>query len=134
MIIDASVAVKWLIDEEGSDVARALLGRVDLVAPTLIHIEVGNAVWKKRRRGEFIDDPDLTALPELLASVLLTIDETPMMKRALSIALELDHPIYDCVYLAVAEALDQELVTADAKFCKTLSNYAGRSRVRPLVP
>ena len=132
MIVDASVALKWLVDEDHSDVARALLGRVDLMAPTLIHAEVGNAIWKKRRRGEFSDEADLASLPGRLASILPTIDETPMMDRALTLAIEMDHPIYDCVYLAVAAALDQDLVTADLRFASRLSSYPGPARVRTL--
>jgi predicted nucleic acid-binding protein len=45
MIIDASVAVKWITEEENSDRARLLLRRLDLLAPTLIHAEVANAIW-----------------------------------------------------------------------------------------
>ncbi|MEN2785408.1 type II toxin-antitoxin system VapC family toxin [Sphingomonas qilianensis] len=133
MIVDASVALKWLVEEEDSDVARALLGGVELWAPILIHAEVGNAIWKKRRRGELGDDAELASLPGLLAFILRTIDETPMMDRALSLAIEMDHPVYDCVYLAVAEALDQELVTADHRFASRLSAYRGRARVRGLM-
>lgn len=134
MIVDASVAVKWLVEEEDSDIARALLGRVDLIAPTLIHAEVANAIWKKRRRGELSDDPELAALPDMLASVLQTMDETPMIGLALAIALELGHPIYDCIYLAVAETLDQELVTADDRFRKRVASHVYGSRVRALNP
>ena len=133
MIIDASVAVKWLVDEEDSAAANALLGRIDLVAPTLIHAEVGNAIWKKKRRGELADDPELPLLPELLASILQTIDESSVMERALRLALALDHPIYDCVYLALAETLEQELVTADGRFLSRLSSYGGRAIVRKLA-
>lgn len=133
MIVDASVAFKWLVEEDDTDIARALLGRVDLLAPTLIHAEVANAIWKKRRRGELSSDEELSSLPERLAMVLQTVDETPMMGRALALSLELDHPIYDCVYLAVAEALDQDLVTADHRFLMRLDRYERRSHVRALA-
>ena len=133
MIVDASVAVKWVIEEEGSDVARALLGRVDLVAPTLIHAEVANAIWKKQRRGEYARDADLATLPELFASLIQTIDESSMMARALQLAIDFDHAVYDCVYLAMAEALDSELITADVKFARTLAGTSAATRVRMLA-
>lgn len=130
MIIDASVAVKWLIEEPDSGTALALLGTDDLAAPALIHAEVGNAIYKKRKLGEFTDDEGLGTLPAQLASIIRTIDEVPMMSRALELALELDHPVYDCVYLAVAEALGDDLITADTRFLKKLAqrNYKGRVR------
>ena len=116
MIIDASVALKWLVPEEGSDRAEALLRRIDLTGPTLIHAEVANGLSKKARRGELGDNPDLGILIESLASFVQTIDEVPVMARALQYAAALNHSIYDCVYLALAEQLDRELVTADVKF------------------
>ncbi len=133
MIVDASVAVKWMIDEEGSDLARELLGRVDLIAPTLIHAEVGNAIWKKQRRGEYAGHAELTALPDLFATLIQTIDEAPMMARALDLAIRLDHAVYDCVYLAVAEALDDALITADAKFWTKVRHSPDGARVQMMA-
>ncbi len=133
MIVDASVAVKWILEEEGSEAARDLLGRVDLFAPALIHSEVGNALWKKRRRGEFAADVDLAMLPDLFASLIRTVDEAPMMRRALDLAIGADHPIYDCVYLARAEALDTELTTADAAFARKMGGAGGTARIRLLA-
>ena len=53
LVVDASVAVKWLVEEEYSDVADMLLdGRHELIAPRLMASEVGNALWRKVRMGE----------------------------------------------------------------------------------
>lgn len=132
MIVDASVAVKWMVEEEQSDIARELLGRIDLAAPTLIHVEVANAIWKKRARGEIDDEKQLVLLPEMLASILQTIDEVPVMPRALALAFELKHPAYDCVYLALAELLDQQLVTADVRFLKRVRGHPSAARIMSL--
>jgi len=132
VIIDASVAVKWLIEEPDSGTALALLGTDDLVAPSLIHAEVGNAIYKKRKLGEFADEEDLTTLPAQLASIIRTVDEVPMMSRALELSLALDHPIYDCVYLAVAEAMNDDMITADTRFLKKLARHKIVGRVRAL--
>lgn len=122
MIVDASVAIKWLAPEEDSDVADRILRRGDLTAPDLIACELSNAIWKKRGRGE------LTAIPANFGLVLGFFDSlTPMsglMVRATEIAIELDHAAYDCFYLAQAERSDDTLVTADAKM---LSKLAGTS-------
>jgi predicted nucleic acid-binding protein len=53
LIVDASVAIKWFIDEPGSDAARRLWrNESDLLAPDLIIPEVCNAAWRKVRLGE----------------------------------------------------------------------------------
>ncbi|MGJ3628099.1 type II toxin-antitoxin system VapC family toxin [Sphingomonas sp. MMS24-JH45] len=52
MVIDASVAVKWFVPEEDSDRAFKIVALHQLCAPSLLRTEVGNAIWKKLRRGE----------------------------------------------------------------------------------
>jgi predicted nucleic acid-binding protein len=52
-VVDASVAVKWYLPEPESDAAGRLLDpEHDLIAPDLLFAEVGNALWKRWRRGE----------------------------------------------------------------------------------
>jgi predicted nucleic acid-binding protein len=51
VIVDASVAIKWVVQEEGSDTAAALAGQA-LSAPTLLTVECANVLWVKARRGE----------------------------------------------------------------------------------
>jgi predicted nucleic acid-binding protein len=115
MIIDASVAFKWLVEESDSALAIAWIERVELTAPTLIHAEVANALRKRVARGEIVGGSDMTQQLERLAQLIDTIEDTPFVARALEIAIELDHPVYDCVYLALAEAKEAELLTADRK-------------------
>ena len=55
-VVDASVAVKWLVNEQASEAAHRLLNSEErLVAPDFIVVEVGNVLWKKLRRGELTD-------------------------------------------------------------------------------
>lgn len=132
MIIDASVAFKWLVPEADSAAAEQLLG-ADLVAPRLMLSEVGNAIWKRVRKGEMVWSDtlmiDLARLPELV----VLEDEAQCMARALEIAHELDHAIYDCVYLALAEVSDDVLITADNRFVNKIARHPSASRVRTLA-
>ena len=116
MIVDASVAFKWIFIEEGSDRAAAFLGRDDVRAPTLLLAEVGNALWKKGLRGELGDRGAYAAQLGIVASLVTIVDDADVMPRALDMALALEHPIYDCIYLAVAERDDDRLVSADTRF------------------
>jgi len=126
LIIDASVALKWLIRETDSDAAIALLDLGDLIVPDLIFSEIANAIWKKRRRGE------LAAVPAQLAVLtsLLRVEPTPALaSRAVEMAVELDHTAYDCIYLALAETLDDHVVTADQRFVRACAGTRHAARL-----
>jgi len=125
--VDTSVAVKWLVEEEDSDRAAELLGR-SLIAPDLIVVECGNALWKRQRRSEIPLDQALAGLAGLGHFVSL-VPSTPFALRALEIAVELQHPVYDCLFLAAAEELDVLLVTADQRFHSAVRRSAMADRV-----
>ena len=114
-VIDASVAVKWVIEEEGSALASRLQG-VPCLAPDLISAECANILWKKVRRGEITGQEALLASRALAIADVTQVPMQPHRERAMVLALTLDHPAYDCFYLAVAEDAGSRLVTADARF------------------
>jgi predicted nucleic acid-binding protein len=115
MIIDASVAFKWLVEEPDSDIAISWLSHDSLKAPALIYAEAGNAL-AKRIRGHELKPGGAAENLQRLARMLTIVDEQPHIGRALDLAIALDHSHYDCLYLAVCEALGEQLLTADAKF------------------
>jgi predicted nucleic acid-binding protein len=116
LIVDASVAVKWVVDETESDKALALYqNESDLAAPTLIVAEVGNTLWKKRRR-KLITERQMTLALEALPRFLKQLCALPeLAPRAGELAVRLDHPIYDCFYLALAQRENAAIVTADER-------------------
>lgn len=120
MIVDASVAFKWIVAENDSESAIAWIGRQPLQAPYLVYAEVGNALGKRIRRGELTDAEGAGLRLGRLGEVLTIVDETPVMERALSLSVALNHSFYDCVYAALAERLDERLLTADAVFAAKL--------------
>lgn len=122
LVVDASVAVKWLVHEEGSDAAERLLeGDNELRAPRLLASEIANALWRKVRLGE-IARSDAGAMMAAVAEMPLrwSADET-LCAEAVRLAIALDRPVYDCVYLALAHRLDALLVTADMRFVNALA-------------
>jgi predicted nucleic acid-binding protein len=121
VIIDASVAFKLVVEEPGSDAAIDWLGRAELIGPALLHAEVANALWKRVLRKELADDGEADDRLADVARYVTTVDETPLMPRALRLAIELAHPVYDCVYLAMAEAMDDGLLTADDRFLRAVA-------------
>jgi len=129
IVVDASVAVKWFVREEGHLSALRLLeqGHV-LLAPDLIFSETANVLWKKLREGEVtLEQPRqaCTALPEFFQAVISAARIAPV---AIEIANRLNHPVYDCIYLACAEDQGARLVTADKKFVSRI-NDAGMGQL-----
>jgi predicted nucleic acid-binding protein len=114
IVVDASVAVKWILPEPGSAAAAELREQdSDLTAPSLVTAEIGNAIWKAVRHGALDRSAALDGIEAALIwfESLIPIEE--LRVRALTLAIELRHPIYDCFYLALAERENAPLVTAD---------------------
>jgi predicted nucleic acid-binding protein len=133
LIVDASVAIKWFIDEPGSDLARRLWrGEPDLLAPDLIVPEVCNAAWRKVRLGQSDPMQAMGIAGRLRYGVLELRPTAPLVSKAVEIALDLNHPVYDCFYLALAEAEKVGLVTADRRLESRLRNATWRASVRGL--
>lgn len=120
-VVDASVSVKWLVAEEGSDAADQLLaGNDDLYAPRLMASEIANTLWRKVRLGE-VEPAQAGILMAAVSEMPLRwyADET-ICADAVRLAVALDRPVYDCVYLALAHRIDARMVTADVRFANSL--------------
>jgi predicted nucleic acid-binding protein len=125
-VIDASVAAKWLFREPDSDKARDLLERVNkgqmsLIAPELLPAEIGSMLWKRVLR-EGVNLNDATAQYARFKRVRLgLVGITRLVDSALLLALRQRHPIYDCLYLALALEAGCDLITADEKMHRAFS-------------
>ena len=99
LVVDASVAAKWVLQEDGSDRAAALRGSGDdLIAPSLIVAEIGNAVWKRAIWREVSARDAVRALQTAISLFTQLISPSDLAARSTEIASELRHPIYDCFY------------------------------------
>ena len=130
LVIDASVACKWFLNEPLSAEARGLAAsEATFVAPDMILAECANAAWRRVRDG--------TVTPAharaFLDSLPLWFEALPpaaeLHKAAFEMAHEFGHPVHDCLYLALAEREQALLVTADRVFAARV----GGSRWRNLV-
>lgn len=132
LVVDASIAVKWVIEEEGTPQALALRRRARLIAPELLVAECANILWKKVRRDELSKEEAILAARLLQAAGIELLPTRPLLEAATHLAIELDHPAYDCVYLALAVKNDCRFVTADARVLRKLGE-GRRSRFRSRV-
>jgi predicted nucleic acid-binding protein len=129
LVVDASVACKWFVVEEGSAEALALAATGEsLIAPDLVIAEACNVAWKKRRTGEMTPEQADLLTGQLAGLFQLIFPSAPFAARALAMAESLAHPVYDCFYLALAEHLKVQLVTADARFLTKLRGTAWQAQ------
>jgi predicted nucleic acid-binding protein len=133
--VDASVAVKWALDEDGSRRARELLGDLletghSLAVPLHFGSEVANAIYRKQRRGLIPVDHAERLLAAFLNLQINAFGTRPLVTRAFEISVQSDAgAIYDAYYIALAEMLDCDLWTADEALAQAGSGVLGeRSR------
>ena len=134
VVVDASLAVKWLLEEEYSDRATALTllwdeQGIQPIAPFLLPFEVANALHRRVVRGEMEVEAAAGLMQDLMA-VGVALTETPdLHRRALELASQLRQgSAYDAHYLSLAESLDCELWTADQRFYRAASPNIGNVR------
>jgi predicted nucleic acid-binding protein len=121
-VVDASIALKWVIPEVLSDRAdRVRDGENDILAPDLLLVEVANALWKKTTAGEVTPRDADEAFDLVTRSGIHLHSTVPLLPRAMQMARRLVHPVYDCVYLALAEREHAAVVTADQRLLRRLS-------------
>ncbi len=122
LIVDASVALCWFVKEPATEKAnRLIVTKIDLVAPSLMLVELANGLWNRTRRKEIEADLAEAGLREVRRFVPQVFDDAVLAAPALALALELDHPIYDCVYLALARRRSAPLITQDRRFTSRLA-------------
>lgn len=133
LIVDASVAALWFLDEPLSDRAAELPKRHALSAPDFMAIELANVLWKRLQRDPNARPEDTGVFAAIQQVPVRWAATMPLVTAAGLIAAELRHPVYDCLYLAVAEAQDATVVTLDQRFLKTTTGTRFKGRVAHLA-
>ena len=130
LVVDASVATKWVLPEVDSDRAVTLRGSgEDLIAPSLILAEVGNALWKSAARGDTSKVDAIRALAAVTGHLTALISLDELAEQATALAIDLRHPIYDCFYLALALRENASLVTADRRMLAAAKTARVKARL-----
>lgn len=128
VVVDTSLALKWVLDESDTPKAQALLTEwngkaVNIFAPSLLVYELTNALYKKVRRGE-IDQASVLEAMKAMTLVGISYEFSPnfaISTQAVKFATRLGLPAtYDAHYLALAERKGCELWTADTRLWNTI--------------
>lgn len=113
-VIDASVAVKWVLPEPDTPQALAAYRLYDLEAPWLLLPEVSNALWKHGRKG-VVDAATAEQMAVGLPRwVRLSVDSN-LHAEALALANMHNHPVYDMIYVSLSRKRRIPLLTADLR-------------------
>jgi len=117
IVVDASVAVKLLVQEPGSSEALRVIEQDEpLGAPDWVFVEVASALWEKVKNSQLLEihaERNLKALDKFFDSVEPSTD---LVADALQLGFRLQHPVYDCIYLSMAVRHETHVVTADRRF------------------
>lgn len=136
IVVDASVALKWVVTEPGSDEASRLLTRANddslsLIAPEHLLGEVGNGLRKRVAQGVLLADDAVAALDAIVALPLELIGGSDRWIRSLRAALDWGVTTYDALYVLLALDLPAELITADLRLAASARRMS--LPVRPLT-
>jgi predicted nucleic acid-binding protein len=134
VVVDASLAIKWVVEEPYSPEAERLLEGwkdedVRTVAPGLLPYEVANALYKRVLQGDMSADDARRGVEAILEAGPMLLDHTSVHGEAIGLAQELGRrAAYDTHYLALARKEDCECWTADRRFWEAAKDQHPRLR------
>lgn len=131
LVVDASVLVKAIVMEEGSQTALQITRRADLYVPAHCFAEVGETLARKIRSGQVRADQVERIMPTLVD----TFEQVPLGRlliRAMNISLATGASVYDCLYVALAAAENCRLVTADRRLIEKMAGTEHAGLLAPL--
>ncbi|HTR64653.1 MAG TPA: type II toxin-antitoxin system VapC family toxin [Terriglobales bacterium] len=130
-VLDASVGAKWISPggtEPLAAQAEALLrryirGQIQLVVPDLFWSEIASFLWKAVRYNKISVGTAEDGLREMISHNLPTVSSRKVLADALQIAVRFDRTPYDSIYVALAEAFQTNLITADERLANALAAH-----------
>jgi predicted nucleic acid-binding protein len=123
-VVDASLVVKWFIPEVHSVAARKWLDAShDYIAPDLLLPEVGNAIWKKVRRGELSAEDAQGVINDLSRVGVEVVSMRALISDAHALAVKTGITVYDATYLTLAVRLETQVITGDDRFARKLTEH-----------
>jgi predicted nucleic acid-binding protein len=132
-VFDASVLLKWFVEEPGSEAAlelkaRYLNGELAVVIPDLALYEVPNVLRFKRGVPEAEVKRAMQAFWTLGLETVAPSE--PLLEEAIRLSFVTGLSLYDCAYLALAKELDATLIAADAQLSRAASKLVHTTVIR----
>ena len=129
VVVDASVATKWFLPENGEALVSQALALLDsynreevrFVVPDLFYVETASAIWKAVRTGRVPRVFGDQALVLLTQREFPTVPSLKLLDNAFQIATAHGRTVYDCLYVALAVQTNAQLITADERLANSLA-------------
>jgi predicted nucleic acid-binding protein len=131
VVVDASVAAKWVLPARGETLATEALdllrryaaGEILFVVPDLFWAEVGNILWKTVRQKRLTKSLAERALASLKERNFPTVPSRGLLDLAFAIANAFDRTVYDSLYVALAVDSKGQFITADERLANALAAH-----------
>ena len=134
IVLDASVALKLVTLEPGTREAQAVLGREEeRIAPDWMLAEAASGLANKVRYQGLDRQVAQRSFAALPAFIERFVDSAPLLSRAMELAAELDHPLYDSLYLLLAIDEEGVVITADDGLVKAAGRGGFATRTERLT-
>lgn len=129
-VVDTSIVLRWFVSDRWSVSALVAADRYRLIAPAFLKLEVANALRSQVRFAGMATEVALRHLDGLRATVSL-FDDEPLLPAAFRLAVDREHAVYDCVYLALALRDGVPMLTADMKLARKFEQVPGLQILTP---
>ena len=131
VVVDASVAAKWVLPAEGETLTeeaagwlrRYAQGEVLFLVPDLFWAETANLLWKALQHGRCSKEFAERAQASLVGRGLRTIASVSLLNLAFRIATDHQRTVYDSLYVALAVRANGQLITADERLANALAAH-----------
>jgi predicted nucleic acid-binding protein len=130
IVVDANVAIKWVVEQPHFERAREIVARgITLMVPGMFVAEVTSTLWRYIRTKAITAEQAQDGLVSILGQISLFEQDASLAEEALNKGSELSYAPYDCFYLVLAMRRSAPFVTADRRFINRLASTPYKSHV-----
>jgi predicted nucleic acid-binding protein len=117
VVPDASVGVKWYVPEaDSAEAARLLDPQFELHVPSWFFTEAASVLQRKVAVERTLSEAEGWAAFQLIRTVPMSVHATEaLLNDAMRHGMRYRRPVYDCLYLVLAEAVGGRVMTADRR-------------------
>jgi predicted nucleic acid-binding protein len=130
LVLDASVAAKWvlpseerLVNEAGALLRDYVEGHVQFIVPDIFWAEFGNIAWKSVRQGRWSARSAENAVHEMAERGFPSVSSKKLLAQALEIAVHFNRSVCDSLYVALAISSKVSFITADERLVNALGTF-----------
>ena len=120
LVLDVNVIAGYLLGSgaDREELSTLFQGSFEFIAPDIWRPELGNTFWKYIQKREITLDQAVALFQRAEPLISDTISSRELWQLALLLAARNNHPVYDCLFVALAVLEDTRLVSYDRRLAK----------------